>query len=263
MAVTSGANMNFDRLRLVADLANYGLRTEAMLTCTIPEQPGSFRAFIETIFSAAAADEAPATSGPPGSRSGIDITEFKYRFSVDRPAKVLMSMSASTPQDIAAVVARLNNAAGDFVCEDVTDNALAQVHLRHMVGGRPRSYSGVIENERFVSVRSHSVVATLPFQCIAYLPLNVWVEGVQVTFPEKVGALRQFLQALDASAGMNVTMFHYRGTGNRASSVLLGLQIPPGCEGAYAAVQEALAPLDFVFEELSEENRKLFDQFVS
>ena len=64
VAVTSGANMNFDRLRLVADLANYGLRTEAMLTCTIPEQPGSFRAFIETIFSAAAADEAPATSGP-------------------------------------------------------------------------------------------------------------------------------------------------------------------------------------------------------
>jgi hypothetical protein len=154
VAITSGANLNFDRLRLVADLANYGLRTEAMLTCTIPERPGSFRDFIETLY--APAKSSPASDGGGDHLAdprGIDITEFKYRYSVDRDAKILLSISAAEPALIKMAVEHLNKAAGDFVCVNVTDNALAQVHLRHMVGGRPRSYSGVIEDEKMVVVR--------------------------------------------------------------------------------------------------------------
>lgn len=90
---------------------------------------------------------------------------------------------------------------------------------------------------------------------------------MQVTFPEKAGALSQFLRQLmgtgDPESRMNVTMFHYRNTGNRASSVLLGLQVPASRECVYEAVQAALEPLDFSFEELGPESRKLFDQFIS
>ena len=151
VAVTSGANMNFDRLRLVADLANYGLRTEAMLACTIPEHAGSFRAFIETLYGD---DQLPVTMANNGAaRRGVDVTEFKYRYSVDRDAKILLSISAWDPADVDAAVQRLNAADAQFVCTNVTDNTLAQVHLRHMVGGRPRSYSGVIEDEKMVVVR--------------------------------------------------------------------------------------------------------------
>ena len=154
MAVTSGANMNFDRLRLVADLANYGLRTEAMLACTIPERPGSFRAFIEALYGGSDAPEAAKNAGSAAARRGIDVTEFKYRYSVDRDAKILLSISASDPAGVNAAVQRLNEAHSAFDCTNMTDNAVAQVHLRHMVGGRPRSYSGVIEDEKIVVVRS-------------------------------------------------------------------------------------------------------------
>jgi threonine dehydratase len=151
VAVTSGANMNFDRLRLVADLANYGLRTEAMLTCTIPERPGTFRAFVETLYGDHQASSDMALDG--AARRGVNVTEFKYRYSVDRDAKILLSISAWDPAAVDAAVARLNETDGDFRCNDITDNALAQVHLRHMVGGRPRSYSGAIQDEKMVVVR--------------------------------------------------------------------------------------------------------------
>jgi threonine dehydratase len=84
---------------------------------------------------------------------------------------------------------------------------------------------------------------------------------VQVNFPEKAGALRQFLSVM--SPKFNVTMFHYRSTGNRSSSVLLGLQVPPGSVSEYNELIEMLLPQDFTFEELDAETRELFDQFVS
>ena len=161
VAVTSGANMNFDRLRLVADLANYGLRTEAMLACTIPERPGAFQSFIETLYASEAHQHANGSgAADSAARRGINVTEFKYRYSVDRDAKILLSISAWSPAEVREAVARLNKAAGDFRCVDVTDKALAQVHLRHMVGGRPRSYSGAIEDERIVVVRSDAALAS-------------------------------------------------------------------------------------------------------
>lgn len=242
VAVTSGANMNFDRLRLVTDLCNFGLRTEAMLSCTIPEHAGAFRAFIDTLYGDADVEAARSSSddgaAAPPPRAALDVTEFKYRYSVDRDAKILISISAADPGEVAAAVARLNGR-GRFACTDVTDNGLAQVHLRHMVGGRPRSYSGAIEDERMVVV----------------------------TFPERSGALRLFLAQLadadDGGGGLNVTMFHYRATGNRASSVLLGLQVPAAKVGAFDAMQAALQPYDFTFDELDRDTQELFDEFVS
>eukprot|EP00892_Ulva_mutabilis_P012128 jgi/Ulvmu1/9288/UM050_0037.1 len=217
VALTSGANMNFDRLRLVADLANYGQRTEAMLTLSLPERSGEFRRFVESLYD--------------GGEDEIVVTECKYRYSVDRPAKMLISLAARSPEEVAAAVERLREEG--YVCRDVTQVTAAQVHLRHMVGGRPRSYTGSIDHEKMVVV----------------------------TFPEKVGALRRFLQTM--APDFNVTMFHYRSTGNRTSSVLLGIQVPTDHEGAYAALQDALLPLDYTFEDLDTDTQSLFDEFIS
>lgn len=81
-----------------------------------------------------------------------------------------------------------------------------------------------------------------------------------MTFPEKKGALRQFL---DAFTAFNITMFHYRRSGNRTTSALVGIQVAAGQEAAYAAATETLTPKDFAFKDLSGEDRALFDQFIS
>lgn len=141
VAVTSGANMNFDRLRLVADLANFGLQTEAMLVVSIPENPGEFLTFINIVL-----------DSEDGSK--ITVSEFKYRYSVDRPAKILFSLSTDSPAVIESAVQRVKDAG--YECHNVTDNSAAQLHLRHMVGGRPRSYTGCIDHEKMVVVRSHT-----------------------------------------------------------------------------------------------------------
>lgn len=83
VAITSGANINFERLRLVSELANVGALTEATLTTTIPERAGAFSCFVDTISRAAAATASSNGSGdtgvaPPGP-AGIQLTEFKYR----------------------------------------------------------------------------------------------------------------------------------------------------------------------------------------
>ena len=80
-AVTSGANMNFDRLRLVSDIANFGAKTEIMLATSIPEVPGSFKKFVDVV------------TGD----SGLSFTEFKYRYAVneDRKAHILFSVDGS------------------------------------------------------------------------------------------------------------------------------------------------------------------------
>jgi threonine dehydratase len=85
--------------------------------------------------------------------------------------------------------------------------------------------------------------------------------AVQVHFPEKVGALREFLERLQSN--FNVTMFHYRQTGNRSSSALLGIQVPESRQVQYLHALAGLEPHDFVFEELDQGTREVFDQFIS
>lgn len=126
VAVTSGANMNFDRLRFVADRATLGEQKEALLTVTIPEQPGSFAQLVEAVLPQA-------------------VTEFAYRYSTRGKAHVLMGISVSSASarqaEIQSLFSRL--AAEDMTAIDISDDELSKTHLRYLVGGR----SGV-ENER-------------------------------------------------------------------------------------------------------------------
>ncbi|XP_051130670.1 threonine dehydratase 1 biosynthetic, chloroplastic-like [Andrographis paniculata] len=116
VAVTSGANMNFDRLRLVTELADVGRRREAVLATYLPEEPGSFKLFCELV-------------GP------INITEFKYRFSSDKEkALVLYSVGLHTEAELAAMVERMEFSGLHTI--NLTKNDLAKDHLRHLMGGR-------------------------------------------------------------------------------------------------------------------------------
>jgi threonine dehydratase len=115
VAITCGANMNFDRLRFVAERAEFGEQREALFAVTIPERRGSFKQFCALI-------------GPRA------VTEFNYRISDANVAHVFVGI-AITRRDEAARIARQFERRG-FATLDLTDDELAKEHVRHMVGGR-------------------------------------------------------------------------------------------------------------------------------
>ena len=115
IAITCGANMNFDRLRFVAERAEVGEHREALFAVTIPEARGSFKRFCELL----------------GPRS---VTEFNYRIADAKVAHIFVGVSISKP-DEAAKLARTFTKAG-FETLDLTHNEMAKQHVRHMVGGR-------------------------------------------------------------------------------------------------------------------------------
>ncbi len=115
VAITCGANMNFDRLRFVAERAEFGEQREALFAVTIPEERGSFKRFCETI----------------GPRS---VTEFNYRISDQRVAHVFVGLSIQR-RDEAERIERHFVKQG-FANVNLTDDELAKEHVRHMVGGR-------------------------------------------------------------------------------------------------------------------------------
>ena len=127
VAITSGANMNFDRLRVVSQLADGGLKQEATLVSVIPEENGSFKRFVELV------------------GADVNFTEFKYRVSGDAQAVVLYSVSVEDDAELEACIARLNE--NGVFTENLTDDETTQVHLRHMVGGAAN-----VENERIYKV---------------------------------------------------------------------------------------------------------------
>jgi threonine dehydratase len=114
VAVTCGANMNFDRLRFVAERAEFGEQREALFAVTIPEERGSFKRFCELI----------------GPRS---VTEFNYRISDEKVAHVFVGLTISK-RDEADRIAR-NFVRHGFATVNLTDDELAKEHVRHMVGG--------------------------------------------------------------------------------------------------------------------------------
>ena len=120
VAVTCGANMNFDRLRFVAERAEFGEQREALYAVTVPEERGSFRRFCELI-------------GPPGS-APRQVTEFNYRISDAHRAHVFVGISI-TRRDEAEKIARHFERHG-FPTANLTGDELAKEHVRHMVGGR-------------------------------------------------------------------------------------------------------------------------------
>lgn len=114
VAVACGANMNFDRLRFVAERAEFGERREAIFAVTIPEEPGSLRKFCECL----------------GRRN---LTEFNYRISDQKAAHIFVGLQIENRAD-AAKMAQNFEACG-FQTLDLTDDELTKLHLRHMVGG--------------------------------------------------------------------------------------------------------------------------------
>ncbi|HTY03753.1 MAG TPA: threonine ammonia-lyase, biosynthetic [Rhodocyclaceae bacterium] len=171
VAVASGANMNFDRLRFVAERAEVGERREAVLAVTIPEQPGSFRKFCGLI----------------GKRS---VTEFNYRYSDAREAHVFAGVQVADRAESLRLVESLRR--HRLPTLDLTDDEMAKLHVRHMVGGRAPG----VANE------------------LLY----------RFEFPERPGALLNFLNHM--SRGWNISLFHYRNHGADTGRVLVGMQVP-------------------------------------
>jgi threonine dehydratase len=115
VAITCGANMNFDRLRFVAERAELGEQREALFAVTIPEERGSFRRFCELL----------------GQRS---VTEFNYRISDAQVAHVFVGLATASRDEIAGIAAAFDELG--FAAIDLSGDELAKEHLRHLVGGR-------------------------------------------------------------------------------------------------------------------------------
>ncbi len=172
VAIACGANMNFDRLRFVAERAELGEQREAVLAVTIPERPGSFREFCRLL----------------GKRS---VTEFNYRYADASTAHLFVGVEVADRHEKDRLLADLKRHRIDAL--DLSDNEMAKLHVRHLVGG-------------------HAPQAT---DEILY----------RFEFPERPGALMRFLESM--SAGWNISLFHYRNHGADYGRVLVGMQVPP------------------------------------
>src|SRR5687767_2829220 len=115
VAVTSGANMNFDRLRFVAEEAELGEHREAVLAVTIPERPGSFKTFCAAL-------------------GAKNITEFNYRIADSRDAHIFVGVEVAGRAETLKIVRNLRRRG--LTTLDLSDNEMAKWHVRHMVGGR-------------------------------------------------------------------------------------------------------------------------------
>jgi threonine dehydratase len=172
IAVHSGANMNFDRLRYVAERADIGAQREALFAVEMPETTGSFLRFCELL----------------GQHS---VTEVNYRHANTASAQVFVSLALSKGRAERDELCRNIRAAG-FSVNDMTDNEMAKLHVRHMVGGRADD---------------------LKDECL-----------YRFEFPERPGALLKFLRAIGSN--WNVSLFHYRNHGSDYGRVLAGIQVP-------------------------------------
>lgn len=189
VAIASGANVNFDRLRHVSERAEIGERREVVLAVTIPEKPGSFRKFCSLV-------------GKHG------ITEFNYRYADASEAHVFVGMQIGNSKDAKKVISNLKK--NGYGVLDMTDNEMAKLHIRHLVGGRA---SGA-DNE------------------IIY----------RFEFPERPGALLNFLNTIGNR--WNISLFHYRNHGADFGRVLVGMQVPVEDKKAF---QEFLDQLGYAY----------------
>jgi threonine dehydratase len=157
----------------VAERADIGAQREALFAVQIPEVPGTFLRFCELL----------------GRRS---VTEFNYRFDDAAAAQIFVGVSLSEGKSERDALTR-DMTAGGFTVRDMTDNEMAKLHVRYMVGGRARG----ISDERLF----------------------------RFEFPERPGALLKFLQAIGSK--WNISLFHYRNHGSDYGRVLAGIQVPP------------------------------------
>lgn len=171
VAIVSGANMNFDRLGHVVDRSEIGSEREALLAVTIPERAGSFRRLCEVI----------------GKRN---ITELCTRFADPEKAAVLAGVKVQDRSDTEELITDLK--ASGFKVMDLSDDELAKLHIRHLVGGN----APAIMNERLL----------------------------RFSFPERPGALLNFMDAMRVE--FNITLFQYRYHGADYGRVLVGFEVP-------------------------------------
>jgi len=172
VAIASGANMNFDRLRFIAERAEIGEKREAVLAVTIPEKPGAFKSFCRLL-------------------GGRNITEFNYRYSDPHNAHIFVGVAVADPSESSKLVADLQNKGLPTI--DLSDNEVAKLHLRHLVGG----HAPQAKNEKVF----------------------------RFEFPETPGALMKFLDTMGHD--WNISLFHYRNHGADFGRVLVGMQVPP------------------------------------
>ena len=178
IAIASGANMNFDRLRHVAERAELGEKREGILAVSIPETPGSFKKFCTQL-------------GPR------NITEFNYRLADPKVAHVFVGVEIHEPNGTTHLVKDLKKIGLQAI--DLTDNEMAKLHVRHLVGG----HAPLATNERLY----------------------------RFEFPERPGALMKFLNNM--SRGWNISLFHYRNHGTDYGRVLVGIQVPAQDKSAF------------------------------
>jgi len=204
VAVDGGANVNFDRLRHIAERAQLGERREALLAVTIPERPGSLQEFCHAI----------------GARS---ITEFNYRYAKPGDAHIFVGVELrDVDSDRAALLKGLVDRGYPVV--DMTDNEMAKIHIRYMVGGR----SGSAGEE------------------LLY----------RLNFPERPGALLRFLTHMGEH--WNISLFHYRNHGADYGRVLIGVQVPREEREAF---QSFLSEIGYDYVE--ESNNPAYDLFLN
>lgn len=171
VAIACGANMNFDRLRFVAERAEVGEAHEAVFAVTIPEQRGSFKRFCQLV----------------GARS---VTEFNYRISDQKQAHVFVGLQVADRDEPEKISKHFQKQG--FKTIDLTQDELAKLHIRHLVGGK-----SALANDELL---------------------------YRFEFPERPGALMRFLDSL--APNWNISLFHYRSQGGDVGRVLVGLQVP-------------------------------------
>ena len=201
IGIASGANINFDRLRFVAERAEIGEQREAILSVNIPEKPGAFKSFCDLI----------------GERN---ITEFNYRYSDENQAQIFVGVTIANTDDTATLLNNFNEAGLSAI--DLTQNEMAKLHLRYMVGG----HAPDAKNEMIY----------------------------RFEFPEKPGALLGFLTNMGKN--WNISLFHYRNHGADIGRVLIGMQVPKKDQETF---QNFLNELEYpYFDETSNLGYKLF-----
>lgn len=185
--ILCGANINFHTLRYVSERCELGEQKEAIFAVKIPEKKGEFKAFCSAL-------------------GGIIITEFNYRYSSDAAAYIYVGVKLKHGQsEYTALLDKLTQAG--YECSDLSQNELAKLHVRYMVGGRPQQAL----SEKIFSF----------------------------SFPEYPGALMHFLNTLGES--WNITMFHYRNHGAAQGLVLAGFEIEPEQRQAFQAYLDKLS----------------------
>ena len=194
VTVHSGANINFDRLRHIAERAEIGEQKEGLFAVTIPERPGSFHQFCRAL-------------------DRRSITEFNYRYADKNSAHIFVGVQLE-----AGLLTRdllMNNLQDKgFAAIDLSDDELAKLHTRYMVGGRAPG----LQDERLY----------------------------RFEFPERPGALLHFLSLLGKK--WNISLFHYRNHGSDYGRVLCGIQVP---DNELTDFQGFLDGLNYVYREES------------